>query len=108
MKLQQRLYIEELIPSLGSKLKGGQLLKTHLRWKNVCYVPHHESQMIGKLLVPYTFRHRYAKAYHASDIQLTNISTEISHTKEVDHQRYATFIHDGKCDTHAKRNAMIA
>ena len=29
--------------------------------------------MIGKVLVPYTFRHRYAKASHAGGIPLTNI-----------------------------------
>jgi len=30
--------------------------------------------MIGEVLVPYTFRHRYAKASHAAGIPLTNIA----------------------------------
>ena len=33
--------------------------------------------MISKILVPYMFRHHYAKAYHRAVIPLTNIFTAI-------------------------------
>ena len=64
--------------------------------------------MIGKVLVPYTFRHRYAKASRAAGIPLTNIATDMSHTSEVHHQNYARFIPDGTADLYAKLNARIA
>ena len=44
--------------------------------------PCKEAEMIGEVLVPYTFRHRYAKASHAAVIPITNISAVISHTKK--------------------------
>ena len=64
--------------------------------------------MIGKLLVPYTFRHRYAKTSHAVGIALTNIAAVMSHTTDVHHQSYARFIPDSTVDLYAKRNARVA
>ena len=64
--------------------------------------------MISEVLVPYTFRHRYAKASHDAGIPLTNIATPMDHTKEVHHQSYARFISDGTADMCAKQNARIA
>ena len=37
--------------------------------------------MIGEVLVPYTFRHRYAKASHSAANPLTNITVAMGHTK---------------------------
>ncbi len=48
--------------------------------------------MIGEVLVPYTFRHRYAKPSHAAGIPLTNIAAAMGHTTEVHDQSYARFI----------------
>ena len=64
--------------------------------------------MIGEVLVPYTFRHRYAKASHASGIPLTNIAAAMGHTTEVHHQSYARFIPDGTTDVYAKQNTRVA
>ena len=52
--------------------------------------------MIREVLVPYTFRHRYAKAYHAAGIPLTNITSAMFHTTVVHNQSYARFIPDSK------------
>ena len=54
--------------------KGSESLRTHLRRKNVWNVLCKEAQMIGEVLVPYTFRHLYAKASHAAGIPITNIA----------------------------------
>ena len=67
--------------------------------------------MIGEMLGPYTFRHRYAKPSHEVGILLTNISVamcQMGHTTEVHHQSYARFIPDGTADLYAKRNASVA
>ena len=44
--------------------------------------PCKEAEMIAEVLVPYTFRHRYAKASHAAGIPITNISAVIGHTNK--------------------------
>ena len=64
--------------------------------------------MITKVLVPYTFWHRYAKASHTAGIPLSNISAGIGHTTEVHHQSFARFIPDDTVDLYAKRNARDA
>ncbi|MBW3042197.1 hypothetical protein CVO71_06000 [Prochlorococcus marinus str. XMU1408] len=97
----------ESLPPLGSEGKGGEALRTHLRRKNVWNVLCKEAQMIGEVLVPYTFRHRYAKASHTAGIPLTNIVAAIGYTKEVFHQSYARFIPDGTADLYAKYNARV-
>ena len=51
--------------------------------------------MIGEVLVPYTFKHRFAKAFHDSGIPLTIIADVMDHTTEEHHQSYARFIPDG-------------
>ena len=73
-------------------------------WKVLCK----EAEMIEEVLVPYTLRHRYAKASHAAGIPLTNIAAAMGHTTEVHRQSYARFIPDGTADLYAKRNAMVA
>ena len=107
-KLQQRLEIGEALPPLGQKGKGGEALRTHLRRRKVWNVLCKEPEMIGEVLVPYTFRHRYAKASHAAGIPLTNIAAAMGHTTEVHHQSYARFIPDGTADMYAKRNKRVA
>ena len=53
--------------------KGSESLKTHLRRKNVWNVLRKVSQMIGEVLVPYTFKNLYAKSSHAAGIPITII-----------------------------------
>ena len=88
--------------------KGSESLRTHLRGENVWNVLCKEAEMIGEVLVPYTFRHSYANASHADGIPLTNITAAMGHTTEVHHQNYARFIPDGTTDLYAKRNARVA
>ena len=64
--------------------------------------------MMSEVLVPYTFRHRYAKVSHATVIPLPNISGAMGHTTEVHHQSYERFIPDGTVDLYAKRNAKVS
>ena len=64
--------------------------------------------MIGEVLVPYTFRHHYAKASYAVGISLTNITAAMGYTTEVHHQSYARFIPGGTTDLYAKHNARVA
>tara|TARA_B100000579_G_scaffold129727_1_gene104747 strand:- start:42 stop:236 length:195 start_codon:yes stop_codon:yes gene_type:complete len=64
--------------------------------------------MIGEVLVPYTFRHLYAKASHVAGIPLTTIAAAMDHTTEVHHQSYASFIPDGTADLYSKQNAKVA
>ena len=64
--------------------------------------------MIDEVLVPYTFRHRYAKASHAAGIPLTNIASATGHTTDVHHQSYARFIPNGTTDMYAKRKERVA
>ncbi len=88
--------------------KGSESLRTHIRRKNVWNVLLKHVEMIGEVLVPYTFRHRYAKASHAARIPLPNISAAMGHTTEVYHQSYERFIPDGTADLYAKRIARGA
>ena len=64
--------------------------------------------MIDKVLVLYTFRHRYANVSHAGGIHLTSIAAEMGHITEVLHQSYARFIPNSTADVYAKRNAWLA
>ena len=43
----------------------------------------------GEQLTPYSFRHRYAKGMHASNIPIANISEAMGHTIEVHLKSYA-------------------
>ena len=64
--------------------------------------------MIGEVLVPYTFRHRYAKASHAAGIPLAKTEDVMGQSTEVHYQSYARFIPDGTADLYTKHNARIA
>ena len=64
--------------------------------------------MIGQMLVPYTFRHRYAKTFLIADSSLTNIAAAMGHTTEVHDQSYARFIPNGTADLYAKQNTRVA
>ena len=64
--------------------------------------------MIGEVLLPYTIRHRYAKASYAAGIPLPSIAAATGHTTEVHHQSNERFIPGGRPDLYAKRNARFA
>ncbi len=57
--------------------------------------------MIVEVLVSYTYRHRYAKASHAVDIHLTNITASTSLSTEVHKQTYGKFFPNGTTPRYA-------
>ena len=107
-KLQQRLEIGESLPPLGAEGKGGESVRTFLRrrpaWKSL----QREAENIGEVLVPYTFRHRYAKHSHAAGFPVSNIAAAMGHTIEVHLESYSRFIPDGTADLYANKNIKVA
>ncbi|WP_320677022.1 tyrosine-type recombinase/integrase [Prochlorococcus sp. MIT 1300] len=103
--LQVRIEADESLPPLGDEGDGGEALRTHLRRRPVWKALKKEAEHVGEVLVPYTFRHRYAKASHAAGFPVSNIAAAMGHTLEVHLESYARFIPDGTADLYAKRNA---
>ena len=103
-KLEKRLKAGESLPPLGQEGKGSEALRTRLRNKTVWQSLKKEAEHIGEVLVPYTFRHRYAKASHASGFPVSNIASAMGHSIEVHLESYARFVPDGTADLYAKRN----
>ena len=114
-KLQSRLEIGEPLPpsfrydksEKGMKLrgKGAGALGTYLRRIAVWTSLHEEAEKAGEVLVPYCFRHRYAKASHAAGFPVKNIAMAMGHSLEVHLESYSRFMPDGTADLYAKRNA---
>ena len=103
-KLQERLAIGESLPPLGAEGKGGEALRTHLRRRTAWQSLQKEAENINEVLVPYTFRHRYAKQSHAAGFPVSNIAAAMGHSIEVHLESYARFVPDGTADLYAKRN----
>ena len=106
-KLQKRLEFGESLPPLGSKGKGGEAIGKHLLkltlWKSL----RKEAENINEVLVPYTFRHRYAKQSHAAGFPIKNIALAMGHSLEVHLVSYARFVPDGTADLYAKINKTL-
>ena len=102
--LEKRLKAGESLPPLGQEGKGSEALRTRLRGKAVWKALQKEAEHIGEGLVPYTFRHRYAKQSHAAGFPVSNIAAAMGHTIEVHLESYARFVPDGTADLYAKRN----
>ena len=94
-KLQKRLEFGESLPPLASKGKAGEAIGKHLLkltlWKSL----RKEAENINEVLVPYTFRHRYAKQSHAAGLPIKNIALAMGHSLEVHLVSYARFVPDG-------------
>ena len=106
-KLQQRLEIGESLPPLGAEGKGGESLRTFLRRRPVWKSLQEAAKNIGEVLVPHTFRHRYAKQSHAAGFPVSNIAAAMGHTIEVHLESYSRFIPDGTADLYANRNSTV-
>ncbi len=61
---------------------------------------------MGEELVPYSFRHRYAKQSHTEQFPLANICKAMGHTLEVHLQNYSRFIPDGTSEMYVKANKI--
>ena len=103
-KLQKQLEIGESLPPLGAEGKSGEALRTHLKRRTVWQSLRKEAENINEVLVPYTFRHRYAKQSHAAGFPVSNIAAAMGHSIEVHLESYARFVPDGTADQYAKRN----
>lgn len=103
--LQERLSIGEKRPPLGEPGHGAEALLTYLRRKPVWRSLQEEAKHLDEKLVPYTFRHRYAKESHAAGIPIANIAAAMGHTVEVHLQSYARFTPDATADFYAAHNS---
>lgn len=106
--LQERLSIGEERPPLGKSGHGAEALLTYLRRKPVWSSLQEQANHLDEKLVPYTFRHRYAKESHAAGIPIANIAAAMGHTVEVHLQSYARFTPDATADLYAAHNARLS
>ena len=67
-----------------------------------------QAKIHGESLVPYAFRHRYAKESHASGFPINNIAEAMGHTQEVHLQNYGRFKLSGTTDLYSNRNKQTA
>ena len=93
--LIKRIQLGEEMPPLGREGETAMALRTHLRGWKIWKQYREEATKIDEVLVPYTFRHRYAKASHALGFPLKNIAEAMGHTAEVHLENYARFQPDG-------------
>ena len=103
--LQTRVEFGEALPSLGTKDgEAAMALRTRLRRNKLWNLYRIETKDIGEVLVPYSFRHRYAKQSHAEGFPLANICKAMGHTQDVHFKNYSKFIPDGTSEMYAKAN----
>ena len=107
--LLERVSLEEELPPLGQDGKGGEALGTRLRRNKTWLKFKKQAEKLKEELVPYAFRHRFAKVAHERSTELglsiKDISFVMGHTSEVHQQNYARFIPDGISDKFAKQLA---
>ena len=102
--LQSRIELGEELPPLGEY--ASMSLRTRLRRNKLWNLNRIETQDIGEVLVPYSFRHRYSKASHAEGFPLANICKAMGHSLEVHLQNYSRFIPDGTSEMYDKANKV--
>ena len=107
--LQERLEKGEELPSLGQAGKGSDALRHKLNRNPIWNKFKKEADKQKEVLVPYAFRHRYAKEAHARSVEMNltikDIAFVMGHTVEVHQQNYARFMPD---DTFAKFEKQLA
>ena len=104
-KLQTRVEFGEALPTLGSNDgEAAMALRTRLRRNKLWNLYRIETKDVGEVLVPYSFRHRYAKQSHSEGFPLANICKAMGHTQDVHFQNYSKFIPDGTSEMYAKAN----
>ena len=103
--LLERVEKGEELPSLGDSAANG--LRKHLE-RNKNWIKFKKlAEKQGESLVPYAFRHRFAKIAHARSVQydltLKDIAFVMGHTTEVHQQNYGRFIPKGTFNKFAKQ-----
>ena len=102
--LQARLQVGEALPPLNRDGDGSQALNQYLRRRKIWMQLREDAEQLGEQLTPYSFRHRYAKAMHAANIPIANISEAMGHTIEVHLKSYARFKPDATAANFAAVN----
>ena len=102
--LQTRLQACEALPPLNRDGDGGQALNQYLRRRKMWMQLREDAEQLGEQLTPYSFRHRYAKAMHAANIPIANISEAMGHTIDVHLKSYARFKPNATADLVAAVN----
>ena len=101
--LQERLEKDEALAPIGKEGKASDALKTRLSRNPVWNKFKKQAEKQKEVLVPYAFRHRYAKIAHSRSVEMNltikDIAFVMGHTVEVHQQNYARFMPE---DTHAK------
>ena len=95
--LLKRLENNEELPTLRTKNgTGGDALGAKLRNSRLWQQFRVTAEKQGEQLVPYAFRHRYAKIAHSRSVELgltiKDIAFVMGHSLEVHQQNYARFI----------------
>ena len=107
--LQERLEKDEALAPIGKEGKASDALKTRLSRNPVWNKFKKQAEKQKEVLVPYAFRHRYAKIAHSRSVEMNlsikDIAFVMGHTVEVHQQNYARFMPE---DTHAKFEKQIA
>ena len=102
--LQSRIELGEELPPLGEY--ASMSLRTRLRRNKLWNLYRIETQDIGEVLVPYSFRNRYSKTSHTEGFPLDNICKARGHSLEVHLQNYSRFIPDGTSEMYDKANKV--
>ena len=79
-------------------------LRTKLRRDKLWNLYRIVTKDIKEVLVFYSFRNRYSKAFHAEGFQITNICKAMGHSQEVQIQNYSEFVPDGNSEMYDKAN----
>ncbi len=107
--LQERLEKGEQTGSVGKLGKGSDALRTKLIRNPIWNKFKKEADKQKEVLVPYAFRHRYAKVAHQRSVEMNltikDIAFVMGHTVEVHQQNYARFMPE---DTFAKFEKQLA
>ena len=95
--LQTRIENNEELPSFKTKTgTGGDVLGAKLRNSRLWQQFRVKAEKQGEQLVPYAFRHRYAKVAHSRSVELgltiKDIAFVMGHSLEVHQKNYARFI----------------
>ena len=97
MGLKTRIENNEELPSFKTKTgTGGDVLGAKLRNSRLWQQFRVKAEKQGEQLVPYAFRHRYAKVAHSRSVELgltiKDIAFVMGHSLEVHQKNYARFI----------------
>ncbi len=96
LNLLERFDSGEELTAVGILGKGSDALRTRLIRNPLWNKFRKQASKLKEVLIPYAFRHRYAKAAHQRSVEINlnikDIAFVMGHTTEVHQQNYARFI----------------